>query len=327
MQPIDMVEIWRGTMLECVHRGHAVVCDAKGDILLAWGNPDQQILPRSACKMVQALPLLESGAAKGLNTECMALACASHQGAALHIERVGQWLSEMGAQESDLRCGVHAPWDAEQKRLCQDGGATQLHNNCSGKHAGFVMLNRHLGAGPDYVETDHPVQTMVRNTFEELIGEDSPGYGIDGCSAPNFGCTVHGLGRAMAFFANAHHHSGARAQAAAQLTQAMMAHPDLVAGEGRACTELMRAATQPAVIKTGAEGVYSAILPEQGLGVAVKITDGAKRASECVIAAILVKLGVLPPDHPATLRRMQAPQFNARKIETGLIRPVPGVFA
>lgn len=326
---VDMVELWRGGMVESLHRGHAVICDGSGAVVAAWGDPDAVIYPRSSVKMIQALPLVESGAADavGLDAADLALACASHEGAAIHVARVAAWLDRIGCTEADLRCGAQPSRDrAERKRMLLSGEAPgQLHNNCSGKHAGFLTLSRHLGGGPDYNDPDHPVQRAVRAAFEDLTGMESPRYGIDGCSAPNFATSVRGLGRAMAVLAAAR--AGAadtRARAAARLIDAMRTHPDLVAGEGRACTELMQAMGGRVAVKTGAEGVFVAILPEQGLGVAVKIEDGATRAAEAAITGLMVRLGVLDPAHPAARRRLGAPIRNWRGIETGEIRLAPG---
>jgi len=324
-----LTEIWRGPFLESLHRGHAVICDASGDTQEVWGDAEKVILPRSSCKMLQALPLLESGAADaaGLTDEHLALACASHEGAAIHTERVARWLDDLGLSESDLRCGAHPPKDRAAKfALIRAGLApSQLHNNCSGKHAGFLTLARHLGAGPEYIDPDHPVQKAVLAAFEEMTGETSPGHAFDGCSAPNFACTLTGLARAMARMAQAQDAGDGRDRAAARLVRAMTAHPELVAGEGKACTELMRAASGRAAVKTGAEGVYVAILPDLKLGVALKIEDGATRASECSIAALLCRLGVLDAAHPATRRVMDAPVVNWRGMETGSIRPAPAL--
>ncbi len=321
---VDLVEVWRGDLLECVHQGHAVVCDDNGRIVEAWGDPTALIYPRSSCKMVQALPLLESGAGAHLSDEQLALACASHNGAAIHTDRVKAWLGDLGLTDDDFRCGPQMPNDKDARygliRAFEE--PCQVHNNCSGKHAGFLTLSKHLGAGPDYDQIDHPVQQTCKAAFEEVTQETSPMFGIDGCSAPNHACTLHGLARAMAFFASAHDRSDARSQAAVRLTRAMGAFPELVAGETRACTELMRAMDGKVAIKTGAEGVFIAIIPEKRLGVALKIADGATRASECAIAAILVRLGVLDAAHPATLARMQPPIHNRRDIVTGQIRPV-----
>ncbi|WP_411889062.1 asparaginase [Yoonia sp. SDW83-1] len=321
---VDLVEVWRGDLLECLHQGHAVVCDDAGQIVEAWGDPTALIYPRSSCKMVQALPLLESGAGAHLSDEQLALACASHNGAAIHTDRVKEWLGDLGLTDDDFRCGPQMPNDKDARygliRAFEE--PCQVHNNCSGKHAGFLTLSKHLRAGPDYDLIDHPVQQACKAAFEEVTQETSPMFGIDGCSAPNHACTLHGLARAMAFFASAHDRSDARSQAAVRLTRAMGAFPELVAGETRACTELMRAMDGKVAIKTGAEGVFIAIIPEKRLGVALKIADGATRASECAIAAILVQLGVLDPAHPATLARMQPPIHNRRDIVTGQIRPV-----
>ena len=325
-----LAEVWRGPFLESEHLGHAVICGPDGSVIDGWGDPARVILPRSSVKMIQALPLIESGAADaaGLGTDHLALACASHQGAALHADLVTSWLHSIGRGEDDLICGPQAPRikDDRHAMIRAGGSPCRIHNNCSGKHAGFLTLARHLGAGPDYVAPDHPVQQAVRAAFEDVTGEPSPGFGIDGCSAPNFAATLHGVGRAMAFFANAGAGT-ARGRAAQRLVQAMMARPDLVAGDGRACTELMEAAKGKVAVKTGAEGVFVAILPDQGIGIALKAADGATRAAECAIAAFLVRLGVLPADHPAVQRRMTPSLKNWDGVQVGEIRPAPGLLA
>lgn len=328
--PVPMTEIHRGPLLESLHQGHAVICDASGGILRAWGDAQAVIYPRSSCKMIQALPLLTSGAADrhGLGTEQLALACASHNGAAIHVSRVRNWLSDLGLTDDALRCGPQLPDDDDERvRLIRAHEAPcQVHNNCSGKHAGFLTLAQHMGAGPDYVEIDHPVQQAALAAFEDTTGQTSPAYGIDGCSAPNFATTLHGLARAMAWFASAGDRSDRQSAAATRLVQAMMAHPELVSGQGRACTALMRAMAGRGVVKTGAEGVYVAILPERRLGVALKITDGATRASECATAALLVALGVLDADHPAARAHIDAPILNRRGFDVGRIVPAAGLL-
>jgi L-asparaginase II len=324
-----MVEVWRGSIAESHHRGHAVICDARGAIRAAWGDPEAVILPRSSCKILQALPLLESGAGAGLTSEQLALACASHAGAAMHVERVARWLDELGLGEADLRCGPQVPEDDAERHLLRDQGRrpSQLHNNCSGKHAGFLTLNGRLGGGAEYVEIDHPVQQAVKAAFEEMCDAPSPGWGIDGCSAPNFGTTMHGLALAMARMADPRGLGAAREAAARRLVEAMVSYPLLVAGPGRACSELMAAMGGAVAIKTGAEAVYTAILPAQGLGVALKIEDGATRASECAIAALLVRLGAVAADDPAVARRLNPPLTSRRGFPAGSIRPHPGFWA
>ena len=313
-----LVEVWRGDVLESLHLGHAAVCGPDGGVREAWGDPDAVILPRSSCKMIQALPLVEGGGA--LPEERLALACASHEAAAIHLRGVASWLADLGLSEADLRCGVQPPRDrAVREALIREGAAPgPIHNNCSGKHAGFLELARRLGGGPEYVEPDHPAQRAVRAAFEEVTGETSPSWAVDGCSAPNFACTVRGLATAMARFATATG-GDARGRAMVALREAMAARPELVAGEGRACTRLMRA-MEGVAVKTGAEGVFVAIVPRLGLGVALKIADGATRASECAVAAILARLGVLDPAFAET------PVVNWRGITTGTVRPSAGVW-
>jgi len=319
-QAAPFAEVWRGPFLESVHSGHAVICDDSGQIIQSWGDAGAIVLPRSSSKMIQALPLITSGAADkhGLGTEQLALACASHQGAAIHTDRVGSWLETLGMDDHAFRCGPQETDDlhARNALIRADQSPCQIHNNCSGKHAGFLTLNRHLGGGADYVDPDHPVQQACLEAFERTTQETSPGYGIDGCSAPNYACSLHGMARAMAHFAAAPDGS-----AEARLHQAMRLHPELVAGETRACTELMRAMEGKVALKTGAEGFFIAILPEQKLGIALKAACGTTRAAECAITALLVQLGVLNPDHPAALKRMNAPIKNRRGIVTGTLKP------
>ncbi len=323
-----MAEVFRGDFLESVHTGHAVIARADGDLVETWGDPAHVILPRSSAKMIQALPLLESGAGAALTDRQLALACAAHAGEARHVEAVAQWLEDLGLYEHALCCGPQPSRDIELAReMIRTGRSpTRFFNNCSGKHAGFLTLARHLSAGPDYVNPDHPVQRAVRTAFNEMTGETSPGFGSDGCSAPNFATTVAGLARAMARFASAGSGNGLRDSAAARLRDAMIAHPEWMSGKGQICAAIITAAQGRAAVKTGAEGVYVAILPEQKLGVALKISDGASRASQLAIAAILVRLGVLDRDDPAVGRLLKRPVLNWDGLVTGFERPAPGLL-
>ena len=326
--PVDMVEIWRGALLECMHQGHAVVCDDTGQIIESWGDPTAIIYPRSSCKMIQALPLVESGAAAKLQDRHLAIASASHNAAAIHTDLVGKWLANLGLEDDDFRCGPAMPMDKEASHslIRADEKPCQIHNECSGKHAGFLTLSKHLGGAADYELIDHPVQQAVKAAFEDVTGEDSPMYGIDGCSAPNHACTLHGLARAMAFYASAHTRSDKRSLAAARLTQAMAVCPEFVAGEGRTCTGLMRAMDNKVAIKTGAEGVFVAMIPEKRIGVALKIMDGSTRGRDCAIAALLVRLGVLNPNHPEAVMRLNPAIKNRRNLVTGYVRPTTALL-
>ena len=325
---VRMAEVTRGPILESVHDGHAVIARPDGTVVESWGDPALVTLPRSSVKILQALPLLESGAGAELSSEQLALACASHSGERMHVARVAAWLSDLGLDEHALCCGPQPSRDdALAEEMIRAGEpVTRLFNNCSGKHAGFLTLARHLGAGPDYVEPDHPVQKAVRAAFEEMTGETSPGYGIDGCSAPNFATRLSALATAMARVAAAEDGADARQSAAVRLREAMMTHPELVAGTGRACTAIMRAATEPLAVKTGAEGVFIAILPRQKLGVALKIADGATRASEAAIVALLVRLGALDPAHPDVAGYLKKPILNWDGLVTGAVTPAPALM-
>lgn len=325
-----LVEVWRGDFLESSHHGHAVIVDDTGQIVSAWGDPEEIILPRSSCKMIQALPLVMSGAADraGLTVEQLALSCASHQGADIHTHRVKSWLADLGFDDSHLACGPQWPNDrpAHADLIKADEKPCRYHNNCSGKHCGFLTLAKDQGADLDYVNPNNPVQIAVRDAFETATGETSPGYGIDGCSAPNFATSVVGLGRAVAKFAAATEGASTEQTAMVRLREAMMQHPDLVAGETRACTELMRAAPGVA-LKTGAEAVFVAIVPVKKIGIALKIEDGSTRGSEAMITGLLAHLGVLDAAHPAAQKRLGGPTKNFAKLDVGSTQLVPDLFS
>ncbi len=327
---VKLVELRRNGILESVHRGHVVVCDASG-VIAEWGNATQVIFPRSAYKMLQALPLVESGAADaaGLGVNHLALSCASHQGAHIHTDLAAEWLAGLGLGEADLRCGPQVPNDFEARALLKEKPESpcQLHNNCSGKHSGFLTLNKHLNGGSEYIELDHPVQKAVKAAFEEMIEAPSGGWGIDGCSAPNFTCEVGQLARAMAKMAAPDSMGGVRSKAAKRLVDAMMAHPLLVAGKGRACSALMAAAAGKAAVKTGAEGVFVGIIPARGIGIALKIEDGNHRASEVVMAALLVRLGVVEAADPRVAQYLHRPDINRRGIKAAEFNVAEAVFA
>lgn len=319
-----LAEVWRGPVLECVHRGAVAICRPNGETVAAWGDVVRPILPRSACKMLQALPLVESGAAAtaGLTDRHLALACASHNGAAVHTDLASSWLAGLGIDQDALRCGPQLPNDADARLGLECSGRRpgQIHNNCSGKHTGMLTLTRHLGAGPEYIDPGHPVQQAIRATLAETTGEEVTDWAIDGCSAPNFAASLTGLATAMAGFALPETFGPTRGAAAARLRDAMMAYPVLVAGEGRSCTAIMRAAAGRAAVKTGAEGVFMAILPEAGLGIALKIDDGASRGSEAVIVALLACYGAMERSDPVFGAYADAPLLNRRGIDCGTVR-------
>ena len=194
---VELCEVWRGSLKESLHVGHAVVVDSSGSIVKSWGDPEQIFFSRSSSKMIQALPLVSSGAADkfGLSSQHIALACASHNAANIHTVLVEKWLLELGLSASDLCCGPQTPSDRDAKidLFKANLKPCRIHNNCSGKHSGFLTLTKHLGAGANYVSIDHPVQKACLEAYEMTTNEISPGFGIDGCSAPNHAFTLKGI--------------------------------------------------------------------------------------------------------------------------------------
>jgi len=316
-----LVEVTRAALVESVHRGSIAIADADGVIRFALGDVQTPVYTRSSLKPIQALPLIESGAAEefDLSDEEIALACASHSGEPMHTSRVAAWLSRIGCGEADLACGPQAPrYEPALEDMVRSGEKpSRLHNNCSGKHSGFLTVARRWGvATAGYERFDHPVQQAVVTSLRQLSGVSETRWGVDGCAAVNFALPLTGFARALAKLA------GRRTVGAGRILRAMTAHPELVAGSGRACTALMRAGHGRATVKIGAEGVYAAMIPERGLGIALKIDDGAARAAETAIAAILDRLGLLDETAHDFIR---APVLNTRGATVGERRPAPAL--
>jgi L-asparaginase II len=316
-----LVEITRGKLIESVHRGAVAIADAEGTIRFARGDVLTPICPRSALKPLQALPLIETGAADAFaltDTE-IALACSSHTGEAMHVAAVAAWLKRIDCGVDDLACGPQVPRDEPTWLEMAKRGErpSRLHNNCSGKHAGFLTLARHIKAGiAGYEHIEHPVQEAVEATLKRLTGMTELPWLVDGCAAVNFCLPLANFARALAKMA------GGLTPGAARIVAAMIAHPDAVAGTGQACTELMRACGGKAAVKLGAEGVYAAIIPELGLGVALKIDDGAGRAAETAIATLLTGLKVADGRAADYVR---APILNTRGTKVGERRSTPAL--
>lgn len=299
----------------------------RGELVEGWGDPGQPTYPRSAVKPLQALPLIESGAAGrfGLGDEELALACASHAGQPGHVARVAAWLARIGLDGTALECGAHWPSSVEAARaLARQGGEpSALHNNCSGKHSGFLTTARHLGEEMrGYIGLDHPVQRRVAQALGEMADCEmsAVGHGIDGCGIPTYALPLSALAVAMARLADPSGLGAARTAAVARIRTAMAAHPWLVAGDGRLCTVAMRTAPQ-VLLKGGAEGVYAAALPARGLGVAVKVADGAARAAEVAVLAVLDRLGAFTPEQRDSLAaRMRPAVLNVAGRRAGEVR-------
>ena len=324
------VEVWRGGWVESRHRVRLCVADAQGGALLALGDIDEPIFPRSAVKPFQALALVESGAADAYAAGAaeLALACASHGGEPQHVALAEAWLAQLGLDESDLACGPHPPLHAPSAAALIRAGTAprRTHNNCSGKHTGMLAAARQLGAPiQGYERPGHEVQRHCAGAIAALAGLDRLAEpGIDGCCLPNHPLPLRGLARAAAQLADPGGQPPIRRAALARIAAAMRAHPHLVAGTGRCCTAVM--ATLPGVVaKTGAEGTYLAALPARGLGIALKAEDGATRAAETALLAVLAHLDALPEPAPDALARFRTPQIrNTAGAVVGHLRPVPG---
>jgi L-asparaginase II len=301
-----LVEATRGTLVESRHSGAIAVVRPDGALLLALGDVTRPIFPRSAVKLLQAVPLVETGAADafGLDDKELAVACASHSGNRVHVEAVRRLLAKAGLDESLLACGAHWPIsESTTRELLKEGRRpAPIHNNCSGKHAGMLATAVHLGLDPKgYERPDHPVQSAIARFLSETCGVDLQAdlMGIDGCSVPTFALPLTALAQGFARVALGEGLARPRADAVQRLMQACFAAPVLVAGEGRFDTEVMRALAPACFVKGGAEGVHCAALPALGLGIALKIDDGAKRGTELVLAAVLA---ALLPDAKRALR-------------------------
>ena len=334
MNPV-LVEAFRGGAVESAHRGALAVVDADGGMVLALGDIEWPIFPRSAVKALQAMPLVAEGAADalGLSDEELALACASHNGEPAHVAAVAAMLAKAGADASVLECGAHWPYrEAFQREMAARGEAPNaLHNNCSGKHAGFVCLACRLAQGQPlrdyakgYVRPGHPVMREVSAAMQAATGWDlarSPA-GIDGCSIPTHAIPLRHLALAFARLATGHGLSAGHARAARRLRQAVARAPFMVAGTDRFDTRVMLRLGERVFCKVGAEGVYCAALPGRGLGVAIKIDDGNNaRAAEVAMAALIEAFVALDDGEAAFMRSLSDVILkNWNGIEVGALR-------
>ena len=323
------VEVTRNGTVESRHFGAAVVCDAKGDVVESWGNIESLVFPRSALKPMLAIQLVESGASTryALNDAELSLACSSHQGEQMHQDLVVSWLNRLGLTEDHLACGPVLPEHTESAhRLLASGqNGCRIHHNCSGKHTGFLTTALHLDIPlDDYHQIEHPLQQLSLDILSDLADVDLKQYpiGIDGCGLPAPTMPLQQLGHAMARFANPVDLSDYRAQAIYRLHEAITNEPIYIAGHGTLVSELNEVTNGCVLAKTGAEGVVTAAIPDQGLGIALKIADGSARARSVALLAILDHLGALSEDEKHKLQSHLSPIIiNSRGINVGEIRP------
>lgn len=331
MPPKVLAKVIRGNTVESVHRGHLIVIDGHGETVLALGDPNAVTYFRSASKPFQALPCITSGAADEFHfsEEEVALACASHSGEPRHVRIAGLMLERTGLNEAHLHCGAHLPFsEKESERMLRAGEyATQLHNNCSGKHAAMLALAKHLNADLNTYELiDNPVQQTILETvarFCEIPVTDIK-LGIDGCVAPNFALPLMNMARGFMNLMRPDAFDQETRSACARIVSAMVKFPELIGGSERLDTMLMQAASGRIISKVGADGVWlCGVLPGEqhasGLSIALKIEDGDDhRARPVVAVAVLKQLGILQKDALQELSPM--PLKNRRGDRVGEVR-------
>jgi len=337
-----LVEVRRGSIVEARHRGSIVAVEPDGHVVARLGDESMIVSTRSVIKPIQAIPVITSGAADKFNISSreMAVICASHEGETMHTDTVAGILGRLGLDQGALLCGAHPPYSEEAAALLKTHGITfnSLHNNCSGKHSGMLATAVHRGLSlEDYVSAEHAVQQSIIDVFRR-IAELGPhiSIAVDGCSAPTFGVPLESIARAFSRLANpwsANHDRGSlttnEAVAVKWIVAAMTAYPEMVGGtSGRLDTDLMKATRGKLVSKIGAESVHAvAVLPDgrfpRGLGVAVKIEDGAKRALMPTVVEVLSQLQVIDQAEQAALVDYHRPSVsNHRQFAVGEIRPV-----
>ena len=331
------VEQIRGSVVESSHTVHAAVVDREGRLVARAGDPDLVTFWRSAAKPFQAMPLVADGVVERfkISTAELALCCASHSSEPEQVALVRDLLAKIGCSERDLLCGAHPPLS---ERVAQDYATrgvrlTAVYSNCSGKHAGMLALARHHGWPTEfYTRLEHPVQQRLLSEVAEWSGVERSriGTATDGCGVVCYALPLRnmagayaklGSGERGAVPSDARRESGVHRQEPlpaprSRILEAMLRHPELIAGEGRPCTEMMRAHPGRVVVKVGAEGVYCGLLTQKGHGVALKVEDGHTVAAALAMAAVLAELG-LRPQPPALVSR---PTVNTRGETVGEMR-------
>ena len=326
-----LVRVWRGRHVESQHRGAWVVADGEGRVVEGVGAYRAPVFARSSVKALQALPLLETGAAErfGYDDADLALAVASHNAEPAHTERVARILERLGLTADHLQCGPQPPGDPETRAaLAREGRApSRLHNNCSGKHAGFLALALHLGDPVErYLDPESACQRLVRAAVVEMSGVAPAELttAIDGCSAPTFRLPLSNLASAFARVANPGALPAPRAQACQRLLGAVERHPELIAGRHRRiCTDLARTSGGRLFPKVGGEAVYAIGVRGAGRGLAIKVDDGSARGLHATILALLERFDLLSASELEKLATWrESPLVNWAGLEIGHLEVV-----
>ena len=328
MDPLTIV-VLRGGLVESRHRVHAVIADANGRVVDAWGDIDRLVFPRSSVKPIQALPLIETGAADHftLSDAEIALVCGSHGGTAIHIDRISEWLDRLAMHPSALECGPQRPMDQDAAdALAQLGKKpTSLHNNCSGEHAGFLTTAKYLGEPlRGYSQLNHPIQKRVTRALVGLTGIEPPttAFATDGCGIPTIAFPIRALATAGARLVVGEAQSEQRREAVARIHRSMAAWPDMLGGPGRFDTLAMSCLGDEVILKSGADGVFLAGSARLGLGMFLKVEDGSREARDMASANLLRYMGVTDSAQEKALSEFfERPLQNTSGTVVGKIRP------
>ena len=331
------IESWRGAVVESRHTVHVAVVDPDGRLVARAGDPDLVTFWRSAAKPFQAMPLVADGVADrfDLTREMLAIACASHSSEPAQVQLVRDFLAKIGCSERDLLCGPHPPLSDKVAKDYETRGVrlTAVYSNCSGKHTAMLALARHHGWPTEfYTRLDHPVQQRCLAEVSTWSGVPAEriGVAVDGCGVACFALPLRSMGLAYAKLVRGAPsavaggaaeqprtaHGAPTSAPEARVVEAMLRHPELLAGEGRPCTEMMRAHPGQVITKVGADGVYSALLTSERWGIALKVEDGHGTSAALAMAAVLADLGLRP--QPEALRAK--PVTNWRGEPVGELR-------
>jgi len=328
MNPV-LVNRWRGNAIESRHRGAVAVVEASGQLFASMGDVQRAVFPRSAIKFLQAIPFVESGAVDtyGLDDRHIAFCCASHNGEPIHVGLAQDWLQKIQCEHDDLECGAQLPLHQATQfdMLSQGRGPHRHHHNCSGKHLGFLSTCKKRGESTqNYRLYNHAAQQRWFEVIESLTNTriaQLP-WGYDGCGIPTLAMPLQRIALAMSRFGVPSRFEGERRTAVERIHSAVTTNPYMVAGKERLCTSLMDRLAPGILVKVGADGVYSAVIPEHELGIALKIDDGNDAAARVALGAVLQAIGVLPADESNALEEYFRPSINNSRGESiGRIEP------
>lgn len=322
-----LVDVYRGGKVESTHCGHIAIVDPRGNLLHSVGDAHRKTFARSSVKPIQAIPVVETGAADyyNLNDAELALCCASHNGEAQHTDKVLELLERAGLTEEHLQCGTHIPkcQDAYKKVILEGRELTDRYNNCSGKHTGMLLTAKYMNESlDDYYLPKHPVQQRIFHAMADLAEYpmDQIEFGVDGCGVPVFSIPLERFAYAFARMAHSQVLGDERSKVVDRITSAMMNVPEMVAGTDRFCTDFMRIAKGRTFGKSGAEGVYCIGDKETGVGIAIKIEDGNGRATFPVAVEVLKQLGIFNDNQvEAAMNYFKPTLKNCREEEVGQI--------